>query len=163
MKQKNKKLSTSNEVNTFKEAVERTEEIKEGYCSGLRALKKNSKYIQLGDPKKCKGSVNIDDCVKNLYPHASRWDYAVGYERNVYYIEIHPGETSEVDEVIKKSDWLRGWLKTSAPALKELASASELYWIPSGRYAILRNSCYEKRLAQKGIRVKSSPMRIPTE
>jgi hypothetical protein len=161
MKRKSKSLPIPDEVNAFKDAVNSTDEIKNGYCSGLQAMKGYSKYIKLKDSKKCKGSVDIDNCVRMLYPQSSRWDYVVAYETKVYYVEIHPAGTSGVDEVIKKSDWLRNWLKTSAPALKKLISGNNLYWIPSGRYDILPNSNYKKKLSQKGIEVKSTPMIIP--
>ncbi len=71
---KNNKIKSK----TFKQAVQETEEIKNGYQNGLKALGNYSNKVELGGTKKCEGSVDIDDCTKNLYPQQNRWDYVFG-------------------------------------------------------------------------------------
>ena len=54
------------------------------------------------DARRLDGSLNIDEETKMLYPNESRWDYAVSCDGKVYYVEVHPANTSNVEEVIKK-------------------------------------------------------------
>lgn len=90
-------------IPTFKQAVENTQDIKNGFHNGLQALGANAKQVSATDTKKLEGSVDIDACTKELYPQDARWDYAIGYEGKVYFLEIHPANTSNVKEMIKKS------------------------------------------------------------
>lgn len=89
-------------IPTFKQAVENTQDIKNGFHNGLQALGANAKQVSATDTKKLEGSVDIDACTKELYPQDARWDYAIGYEGKVYFLEIHPANTSNVKEMIKK-------------------------------------------------------------
>lgn len=61
--------------------MDNTVELKDGYCKGLQALKGNSLKVSVSKPQHLLGSVDIDDCTKGLYPNASRWDYAIGYDQ----------------------------------------------------------------------------------
>ena len=139
----------------FKLVVEQTSDIKDGYCSGLQALGHNADLVSVVEPRNLEGSVDIDLCTKSLYPEEARWDYAVAYDSKVYYIEIHPANTSDVNQVIKKADWLRQWLKNKAPLLLSLPSNKNLYWVPTGKYNILPASSHSRRLAQKGVQIVS--------
>lgn len=139
----------------FKLVVEQTSDIKDGYCSGLKALGHNADLVSVVEPRYLEGSVDIDLCTKSLYPEEARWDYVVAYDSKVYYIEIHPANTSDVSQVIKKADWLRQWLKNKAPLLLSLPSNKNLYWVPTGKYNILPASSHSRRLAQKGIQIVS--------
>lgn len=78
------------------------------------------------------------------------------------FVEIHPADTSNVNEVIKKAEWLKQWLKTKAPNLKALAPNHTYYWIPSGRCNILKNSPQYKRLAQSNV-LLISRFRMPVK
>jgi hypothetical protein len=159
-KKQNRILATDSDL--FYEAVAEAEEIRAGYCKGLQAMNNNSVYIRLQDPTHCTGSVDIDKSLLPLYPDDPRWDYVIGYESCAYFVEIHPASTSNVNEVIKKATWLRQWLARHAVKLKSLAGSEILYWIPSGRCKIAPNSPYRFKLAQKGISIISSPMKLPT-
>ena len=48
------------------------------------------------------GSLDIDNQVKAIYPDEPRWDYTLAYGDNIYFFEVHPAETSEIDKVIDK-------------------------------------------------------------
>ena len=69
--------------NLFKIAVENTPDIANCYQSGLQALSKYSKKIELEDTALCFGSVEIDECTKAKYPNDPRWDYALCYNSEV--------------------------------------------------------------------------------
>lgn len=147
---------TNTGSNAFKQAVEGTPEICEGYRIGLQALKEGDRQlIATGNTRLLEGSVDIDACTREKRPDEARWDYAIGYDGKAYFVEIHPADTSNVSEIISKADWLKNWLKNQAPALKALAPDNTFYWIPSGRYKILPNSPQFKRLAQSNVLLKS--------
>lgn len=137
---------------SFREAVKATKEVAAGFCSGLQALGSNSVVVKVKDKREINGSVDIDTITKSLYPGDSRWDYVIGYKGNAYFVEVHPADTKNVDEVIKKKMWLEDWLKNSAPELKKIEAANfPYYWVPSGRVAILKNSPQYRRIASNHI------------
>lgn len=47
---------------------------------------------------------------EGLYPNASRWDYAIGYDQKAWFVEVHPANTSNVKEMLKKVEWLESRL-----------------------------------------------------
>ncbi len=146
--------------NAFKEAVENTPDIKDHYCPGLQAVKGSErKMISPEDTKKLSGSVDIDKAMVKSYPDSNRWDYTIGYEGKAYFVEVHPADTSEVDTVIKKVEWLKDWLNKKASKLKSIRQ-TPYYWIPSGRYSISKGSPQEKKLSQNGIRIQSK-LKLP--
>lgn len=138
--------------NKFRLAVESTSQISDGYLTGLRALGNNSTKITVDNSRLLNGSVDIDSCVKYIYPEDNRWDYAIGYDNAAYFIEIHPAETSAVSTMIAKVAWLKQWLKTEAPLLDKIKSSQNTFqWVPSGRNAIAKNSREAFRLSKSGI------------
>jgi hypothetical protein len=138
---------------TFKQAVEETEEIKNGYQIGLKALGKHSNKVELGDTKKCKGSVAIDDCTESLYPQENRWDYVFGYKGDAYFVEVHSAHTSEVSVVLKKLQWLKDWLSSKAPEIKKLQARDKAFiWIQTNGNHILPKSSQNRLLAEKGLK-----------
>ena len=137
---------------TFKEVVEATAEVQNCYQVGLSALGKYSSKIELGDTKQCSGSVDIDACVARQYPQSNRWDYALCYKTEVFFVEVHTASTSEVSTVIKKLEWLKQWLHHSASNINALKANEPFYWIQSNGYHILPGSSQERLARQKGIR-----------
>ena len=90
---------------TFRMAVEGTSDVAKGYCHGLQALENADKTaVKLKDKRKVDGSLNIDKETKYLYPNDPRWDYAVGYDDKVFFIEVHPANTSNISEMEKKKN-----------------------------------------------------------
>lgn len=146
-------MANSKAANLFKEAVKSTEEVKNGYCQGLQALKKSDRTkISCNDTIKLDGSLDIDTNVKAHYPHSERWDYAVSYFGKICYCEVHPAETSEVTKMIGKLSWLKQWLKDKAPDIKALPAYSPKYvWLSSGRVNVLPTSREAKRVSSSGI------------
>lgn len=154
-KKRSQKISDAPVRCAFQKAIECTEEVKDGFRYGKQAIKNSDRgKIEVADNKKFQGSLDIDTQVKKLYPQAPRWDYAVSYADTLYFVEVHPAETSEVDKVVSKVRWLREWLCEKATEIDKLPKASHPYiWIPSGRYAILPNSKEMRRLSAAGLTV----------
>lgn len=153
MANKKKKTELSNEKSAFQLAVECTEEVKNGYCVGKKAIKNiDRNKVNADDNRKLQGSIDIDSQVKALYPQSPRWDYALSYDDKIYYFEIHPAETSEIDKVVNKVKWLKEWLKTKAPIINKLQKAEYPYiWVQSGRFAILPTAKEKMKLSAAGI------------
>lgn len=137
----------------FQVAVENTEDVKNGFCGGLKGIKKSDRCkVDTAHPEKLQGSLDIDSQVKPLYPEAPRWDYALSYDDKIYFFEVHPAETSEVDKVIKKVKWLKDWLKNKATEIDKLPKSEHPYtWIQSGHYGILATANVTRKLAVAGI------------
>ena len=135
---------------SFKKAIENTPLLKNAFEKGLKALGSNSSKVKPLDPSKCEGSVDIDTAVKSIYPNASRWDYAVGYNGKTYFIEVHTAKTDEVKSVLKKLQWLKDFLINDAPELNK--EPKSFHWIASNANHILPGSLQVRQLTLKGIK-----------
>lgn len=157
---KNKKRDTANAM-TFRDAINGTPDVKNGYCSGLQALKGDAQRVNVSDSRSLDGSVDIDACTHKLYPNAPRWDYTLGYGGKAYFLEVHPASTSNVKGMINKAKWLTSWLNEKAPLLKSIAANSMFYWVASGKCCILPNSPQNKKLAQSKILLVGKVLKLP--
>lgn len=152
-------MKIKTKVNVFQQAVLATPDVSSGYCKGLQAMKSKSSVLKVSDTRKLQGSVDIDDNTKNLYPQDARWDYAVGYNDKAYFVEVHPANTSNVVEMINKAKWLESWLKNKAVDLGKIRE-DKLYWIPSGKIAILKGSSQYRQLALHKLALTTVPFEI---
>lgn len=146
-------------LNVFHKAVLSTPDVSSGYCKGLQAMKSNSSMLKVSDTRKLQGSVDIDDCTKNMCPQDARWDYAIGYNDKAYFVEVHPANTSNVIEMINKANWLEAWLKNKATDLAKIRE-DNLFWIPSGKVAILKNSKQYRQLALHKLTLTKVPFEL---
>lgn len=136
----------------LKEAVDETPDVTGNHKKGLMALKgSDSELIIVPDTRKIGGSLDIDSTTKRLYPNAARWDYAVEYDGEVFFIEVHPASTTEIKAMIKKYDWLKNWLKTKAPRIDALKAKSKhpYHWVHTGSSKILKSSRHYKELTKR--------------
>lgn len=134
---------------TFKSIVQAIPAIAGAYREGLQALEsKDAGKVKPQNPRKLSGSVYLDKCLKTTNPRDARWDYVIGYREKAYFVEVHPANTSNVDEVVKKKKWLEVWLKTNALDLKAMMAGTGYYWIASGKVAILPNSPQARKIAK---------------
>lgn len=139
---------------SFKDSVEKCTDIRHAYQPGLQAIDKNySKAISPADSRLLSGSVDIDKATKAIYPEESRWDYALGYNDEAYFVEVHPAITGEVQRMQNKVKWLKEWLNKNGKPLKEISAKSPLYWIPSGRGDILKGSKQHHQISKCGIKI----------
>jgi hypothetical protein len=140
---------------TFKQAVEATPDVQNCYQEGkLAILRKERNKVDLTNPGKCGGSLFIDQCLENqkMYADESRWDYAIDYNGEVFFFEVHTASTSEVTTVLRKLQWLKDWLNQKAPEINILRSNSPYFWVQSNGYHILANSSEDRRIRQKGLK-----------
>ena len=140
---------------TFKEAVAATADVSKCYRDGKQAILNAEKNkVELADTKKCGGSLFIDQCLidQNKYPNANRWDYAIDYNSEIYFFEVHTASDGEVSTVVKKLQWLKDWLHHSAPNINLLKAKAPFYWIQSNGYHISKNSKWERVALQQGIK-----------
>lgn len=136
----------------FKEEIDKIHEIRDCFQNGIQAFRTNSVKIRVKLPRQLSGSVFLDECIHDLYPDDPRWDYFFCYRSEVYFVEIHPASTNEVTTVLNKLNWLKIWLKEKAPGINAMRAANFAFrWIASGDVRILRNSRYERMLAQNGL------------
>lgn len=142
------------EANVFKIAVENTPDIARCYQNGLQGLGAYSKKIELSEPSQCSGSVDIDACTTAKYPQSNRWDYALCYRKEVFFVEVHGAKTDEVDTVLKKLQWLKDWLNREAPEINKMKATSQtpFVWVQTNGFHILPNSRQFREIAQKGIK-----------
>jgi hypothetical protein len=136
----------------FKKAVEATEDIATCYKVGLTALGSYSDRVVVSDTSKLQGSVDIDSCTTAKYPNANRWDYALAYKSEIYYVEVHSANTAEVDTMIRKLEWLKQWLRTEAPEINKLTAKQNAFvWIQSKNFQILKTSPQYRRAKRVGL------------
>lgn len=152
-KKKAKKAEAVHANCAFQVAVENTVDVKNGFCEGIKAIKKSDRSkVHADDTKKIQGSLDIDTQVRTLYPEEPRWDYALSYDDKLYFFEVHPANTSEVERVVNKVKWLKQWLKDKAPKIAKLPRGAHPYtWVQSGGYAILPAAKEQKKLSVAGI------------
>ena len=147
----------------FADVVRSTPEIAECLKNGLQALGGNSRKIKGTSTHSLKGSVDIDTCLKRIYPNDPRWDYVFGYKDRVYYVEVHQGRVSEVENVIRKFNWLKQWRARSATNLEGMKDQSSYHWISTrGTDSIQKRSRHRRMLDQNGIYGPSSGLKPDT-
>ncbi|MEA3283603.1 MAG: hypothetical protein U9Q00_01320 [Synergistota bacterium] len=140
----------------FKNAVNDGDVFK-GHCKdGRKALKGSDKnLVKAVDSRRISGSLDMDEAWRIEYPNAPRWDYCIGYDLNggevVYYLEVHPAETSEVSSVIEKARFLRKRMPLDAHSLWDIRRS--LVWVASGRINIPpKHARKRKQLASEGVK-----------
>lgn len=138
---------------SFKEAVNSTPDVSSCYQEGLTAFGKYADKIKVPSQEKIGGSLDIDSATAKRYPDAARWDYALSYDDEVFYIEIHPAITSEVAKMAKKLQWLKKWLTTDAPEINKLTTKTKqpYYWIQSSNCNIPKHTPQYRTIVQNKI------------
>ena len=143
----------SNKQLTFREAVAATPDVSNGYHEGLSALGRYTTKISVPDLTKIDGSLDIDATTRELYPNDCRWDYALGYDGEVFYIEIHSAITSEVTKMLKKLEWLKTWLPSKAPEINKLTAKKKkaVAWVQTSYFDIPKHTPQYRMIVQKKI------------
>ena len=137
---------------TFKQAVEATPDVANGYQIGLGALGQYSNKINAANTRLFNGSIDIDACTTKKYPNENRWDYALAYSQKVYFVEVHSATTSQVSIVLRKLQWLKDWLNLHAPEINKLKAQQPYYWIMSNNNRILKSSRQARQVAIAGLK-----------
>lgn len=140
----------------FRKAVERTAEIAHHFQNRLEALATaHRSSIFASEPKRVTGSVNLDTALQPLYPNATRWDYVIGYRINskndkAFFVEFHKAFSDEVPRVLRKKEWLEGWM--NGKAIDQLQDR-EFVWVSAGGVNIPPNAPSRRVLNSNGIRL----------
>lgn len=142
---------------TFKQAVQNTPDVSDKYCAGLGAFGRYAIKIRVPNPSKIEGSLDIDSATKDIYPEENRWDYAMCYDGEVFYIEIHPATTTEIAKMIKKLEWIKRWLSLKAPKINKLTTKTKnpYHWVQSANFDIPKHTLQYKALIKYKIIPKS--------
>lgn len=153
---------------SFREAVEITPSLGQGWQKGLAALRSvDRERVHAEDTRRLKGSVDLDSTLKSTLPNDPRWDYGIGYHHTnlradtVYWVEVHPASDGEIKVVLKKLAWLKQWLCESAPKLKSMRR--EFIWISSGKTSLTLSAPQQKQFALQGLQHKGRVFQIPNE
>lgn len=117
-------MARSHKRSAFQRAVEATPAISQAHRPGIQALEPADRP-RLADKDQATGSVFLDDTLKKAHPNANRWDYAIGLTdrkaaETVLWLEVHHAASGQADLVLKKLEWLKHWLRTSAPELDRM-------------------------------------------
>ena len=147
-------MNNNPKASLLKVAVEKTDDVRGGFKVGFGAIKNNERQkFVVPDSRLIGGSLDIDSSTKTKYPDDFRWDYAVEYNNETFFVEIHPGSTNEIQTVIAKLGWLKQWLKEKAPEIDALKPKDKrsYHWVFTSNFAILPNSRYAKQLSLLGI------------
>jgi hypothetical protein len=139
---------------TFVKAVKRTPSIEKHLKAGLKALPKSDRKLVSCKGPALLGSLDVDSALLKSHPKDPRWDYVVGMSDprghdTAVWIEVHAA-SSHVNEVLKKLEWLKHWLATSAPAMNQLPR--KFCWIATGTVSFRQGSREANKIAQAGLR-----------
>lgn len=153
MNKKRNKAEKTASKSLLEKAVEQTPDVTGCFKAGLRALGDDSAKLIVPDTRKIGGSLDIDHATEKQYPNAARWDYAVEYDGEAFFIEVHDGDPENVNEVIRKYAWLKGWLKEKAPKIKALEATSRpaYHWIATEKSTLGNSTTDYFRLAKHGL------------
>jgi hypothetical protein len=137
----------------FERAVLKTQCLAGAYRNGLQAVRTGDcQRITCQDGRLLTGSVDVDQALLASHANDNRWDYGIGVKNkseHVAWVEIHPASSSHIQEMIDKLEWLRHWLRSEAPLLRQLTPY--FVWVASGKVALTPNSPQRRRVAQAGI------------
>ena len=137
MSKKNEDGQATHKALSLENVCSANETLNPYFKRGISALKKSDRQcVEVPDTKLLSGSVALDDATKAQHPKENRWDYAIEYDGDAFFLEVHPGSTSEIECVIKKVQFVKEWLKANCPDFLNLpnkgSGARCFYWISSG-------------------------------
>lgn len=122
---------------SFQSVVQSIPNISGCYRNGIKALGGYSNKINPANPRNCSGSVDLDDCLHEAQPQASRWDYIIGYGNDAYFVEVHSA-SGQVSKVLDKAIWLRNWLKADGQPISNIHHKDKnFHWIPTNGVNII--------------------------
>lgn len=132
----------------------------------------HAKQVKCTDEHRWSGSLDIDAALQSDPSHAqaNRWDYGLGYKapdgtESAIWVEVHSAETSEIDVVIRKLEWLKRYLQEHCEDLWKVTLRSDastrFVWLASGRYRIPSHMPQLKRLSSAGLAKPASKLVLP--
>jgi hypothetical protein len=151
---------------TAEQAVNATPHLNGKWEPGLQALRAEDKpHIKAADTRAITGSVDVDKALVRVEPNANRWDFAIGYKHEdrdaecLYWVELHTGNDSQVDVVLRKLRWLRRWLEGDGKALNKFER--DFVWVSSGRTDYTLNGPQRRAFVDLALRQTGGRLHIP--
>lgn len=145
----------------------KTPHLANAWMPGLGALRaQDRRHVDSEDPRRLRGSADVDSALQAHQPNAHRWDFAIGYrhanrtEDCVYWVEIHTANDKETRVVLNKLRWLREWLAGDGTLLKYFER--DFIWVSSGATSFTLGAPQVKQFAQLGLQHKGRVLRIPS-
>ena len=145
-----------------------------GWKEGLFALEDDghgnnyTNRIRLTDKTKLDGSFFIEGYFRPKYKGSARqpnyWDYAIGYDSVVYFVEIHPTDkTSRCTEVLEKFNWLESVVLPKFKNNTEINGMS-FFWVSAGnKINFLTDSVSYRKLSQKKVKFVKMYLNLPSK
>lgn len=108
-------------------------------------------------------SVNLEEALSRLVPDVPQWDYALGWIskecESCCFVEVHPANTRQVDQVVRKKASAETRLRELAPTVMELADRTRRrlgkpiwHWIATDAHVgIHPGTPASRKLSQAGI------------
>lgn len=128
---------------------------------GIQALSRaDRRRIELARANVVVDSIGLDAALKGEHPSTARWDYWIGVRSStgpLVAVEVHPANEGEVKGVIAKKHWALDVANKHLPN----KSVAAWYWIASGKTSITTNSRESRQLADAGIELVGSRLRLP--
>jgi len=97
-------------------------------------------------------------------PSAPRWDYAIGYsdqtnQERIVWVEVHPATSGRnLDEMVRKLDWLVDWLQRAAPAMNY--GPRRIVWVASSRARFSKGDPKLRALNRRGLEFAGSHLAL---
>jgi hypothetical protein len=134
----------------FQQAVEATPGLAGAYKPGIQALEPADRQ-RIADKELARGSIFLDGALKKAQPNANRWDYAIGMDDTksemILWLEVHHAASGQADLVIKKLEWLKGWLSQGSSGLGGMRR--KFVWLLSNVETNPNDRNRRNRLAEK--------------
>lgn len=140
----------NNNITNLKDAVENTPALNGCFKDGNGAMKEQYKRkVSFSKPRLVAGSIDIDTSMKRMFPGDNRWDYAIEYNGEMHYIEVHRADIHKgYQDVVNKLKWLQHWLQDDATCINNLPHPKRYHWVSTGEVAqekILYGSTQSKK------------------
>ena len=135
--------------------------LRDFYKKGLGAFESIDKpHIDVPDTRLIFGSVALDKAALQDMPDDNRWDYALDYNGQVFFIEVHPAKASEIDTVINKVIGLSQWLSNIGSDLLSLPPIDRIfYWVSSGKTKMVPSGNQIKKLVKNKVELSGTVWR----
>ncbi len=127
---------------------------------GKAALKgEHRSRIEASRQARITDTMDLEAALRGLDPNSPRWDYAVGWLKGqtpcCCFVEVHPANTRQVDQILRKKKAVEMVLQRQAPRVLELADTTRLRMaLPVWPW--LANTPRARRLREAGV---SMPLR----
>ncbi len=146
----------------LQQAIKRIPNLERCFCKGLRAMGADSVLVVAADTRKCTGSIDLDSCPDVEFPEPNRWDFVLEYASQLWFVEPHPVNSSEVYILIRKLNSLKGWLREQGSPVNQIPKSTYPYVVISTQTpGFSKSSRYYRMLTKIGLRIASKSLSIP--